>query len=34
VFDAYATFYPHDDLFEAHERAVVDELTAHTPDQP
>ncbi len=35
VFDAYATFYPPDGVsFEAHERAVVDELTEHTPDQP
>src|SRR5438034_6820309 len=35
VFDAYATFYPPDGIsFEAHERAVVDELTEHTPAQP
>ena len=35
VFDAYATFYPPDGVgFDAHERAVVDELIAHTPDQP
>ena len=35
VFDAYATFYPSDGVsFEAHERAVVDELTEHTPAQP
>src|SRR5690348_8080198 len=35
VFDAYATFYPPDQVgFEAHERAVVDELTAYTPAQP
>src|SRR6266536_5296524 len=35
VFDAYATFYPPDGVsFEAHERAVVDELTEHTPAQP
>ncbi|WP_192809749.1 hypothetical protein [Actinomadura rudentiformis] len=34
VFDAYATFYPPDHVsIEAHERAVVDELIAHTPDQ-
>ena len=34
VFDAYATFYPPDGVsIEAHERAVVDELTEHTPDQ-
>jgi len=35
VFGAYATFYPPDGVsIEAHERAVVDELTQHTPDQP
>ncbi|MEO3771033.1 hypothetical protein [Micromonospora sp. B9E7] len=35
VFDAYATFYPPDGVgFAAHERAVVDELVACTPDQP
>ncbi|MGC4748061.1 hypothetical protein ACLQ28_20745 [Micromonospora sp. DT201] len=35
VFDAYATFYPPDDVsFVDHERAVVDELVAYTPDQP
>ncbi|MGC4858836.1 hypothetical protein [Micromonospora sp. DT41] len=35
VFEAYATFHPPDDVsFDAHERAVVDELTARTPDQP
>lgn len=35
VFNAYATFYPPDGVsIEAHERAVVDELTEHTPDQP
>jgi len=41
VFDAYATFYPADMFnppddvsIEAHERAVVDELTKHTADQP
>src|SRR2546427_12500084 len=35
VFDAYATFYPPDGVsFEAHERAVVHELTEHTPAQP
>ena len=35
VFDAYATFYPADGIgSEAHERAVVDELVAHTADQP
>ncbi len=35
VFDAYATFYPPDGVsIEAHERAVVDELTEHTPEQP
>jgi hypothetical protein len=35
VFDAYATFYPPDGIeTDAHERAVVDELIAHTPDQP
>jgi hypothetical protein len=34
VFDAYATFYPTEGIdFEAHERAVVDELVAHTADQ-
>jgi hypothetical protein len=35
IFEAYATFYPADwDGFEAQERAVVEELIAHTPDQP
>ncbi|MDQ4037089.1 MAG: hypothetical protein M3313_01735 [Actinomycetota bacterium] len=35
VFDAYATCYPPDGIsFEAHERAVVDELIAHTAQQP
>ncbi|MBE1492283.1 hypothetical protein [Plantactinospora soyae] len=35
VFDAYATFHPPDGIgFAAHERAVVAELAAHTPDQP
>jgi hypothetical protein len=35
VFDAYATCYPADSVsFEAHERAVVEELAANTPDQP
>ena len=35
VFDAYATFYPPDFVnYEAQERAVVDELTKHTPAQP
>ncbi|MEU7780914.1 hypothetical protein ACIP95_03130 [Micromonospora parva] len=35
VFDAYATFHPPDGVgFAAHERAVVDELVACTPDQP
>ena len=35
VFDAYATFYPPDFAnYDAQERAVVDELTKHTPDQP
>ena len=35
VFDAYATFYPPDGVsLEAHERAVVEVLTANTPDQP
>jgi hypothetical protein len=35
VFNVYATFYPPDGVsIEAHERAVADELTEHTPDQP
>ena len=35
VFDAYATFYPPDNVdAEAHERAVVNELAEHTVDQP
>jgi hypothetical protein len=35
VFEAYATFYPPDGVtFEAHERAVVEELAANTADQP
>ncbi|MFF5181573.1 hypothetical protein ACFY2Q_26385 [Micromonospora sp. NPDC000316] len=35
VFDAYATFHPPDGVsVDAHERALVDELTAFTPDQP
>ncbi|WP_231924285.1 hypothetical protein [Micromonospora chokoriensis] len=35
VFDAYATFHPPEGVgFDAHERAVVDELVACTPDQP
>ncbi|MEU7589570.1 hypothetical protein AB0A95_25135 [Micromonospora sp. NPDC049230] len=35
VFDAYATFHPPDGVgFATHERAVIDELTACTPDQP
>ncbi len=35
VFDAYATFYPPDGVTsEAHERAVIHELTEHSPDQP
>ncbi|GGM26351.1 hypothetical protein GCM10011608_08830 [Micromonospora sonchi] len=35
VFDAYATFYPPDDVsIQAHEHAVIDVLTQHTPDQP
>ena len=35
VFDAYATFHPPEDVSSAaHERAVVEELAAHTPDQP
>ncbi len=35
VFDAYATLHPPDGVsLEAHERAVVEVLTAHTADQP
>lgn len=35
VFDAYATFYEHnDDDVGTHERAVIDELINQTPDQP
>ncbi|MEV4626520.1 hypothetical protein AB0J90_09575 [Micromonospora sp. NPDC049523] len=35
VFDAYATFYPPDGVgYPAHERAVVDVLVKHTPEQP
>ncbi|MEV4385466.1 hypothetical protein AB0J68_07005 [Micromonospora sp. NPDC049580] len=35
MFDAYATFHPPDGVgFDAHEHAVIDELTACTPDQP
>ncbi len=35
VFEAYATFYePRGVDVEVHERAVVDVLTNHTPDQP
>ena len=35
VFDAYATFHPPHGVGTAtHERAVVDELTAHTAEQP
>jgi hypothetical protein len=35
VFEAYATFYPADGVvFEAHERAVVQELIAQTSAQP
>jgi hypothetical protein len=35
VFDAYATFYPPDGAsVAAHERAVVDVLSKHAPDQP
>lgn len=35
VFGAYATFYPHEGSdVSAHERAIVGELLAHTPDQP
>ncbi len=35
VFDAYATFYPPDGVsIQTHERAVVEVLTANTPDQP
>ncbi len=35
VFDAYATAYPPDGInCGAHERALVEVLTAHTPEQP
>lgn len=35
IFDAYATTYQADGVAVAvHERAVVDDLTRHTPDQP
>jgi hypothetical protein len=35
IFDAYATFYPPGRVdIEAHERAVVDVLAQHTPEQP
>ncbi|MGX6606559.1 hypothetical protein ACWKSP_31215 [Micromonosporaceae bacterium Da 78-11] len=35
VFDAYATFHtPEGAVFEAQERAVVDELVRHSPGQP
>jgi hypothetical protein len=35
VFEAYATCYPPNGVsYAAHERAVVEELTKHTPDQP
>ncbi len=35
VFDAYATFHSPDGVgMEAQERAVVEELVRHTPDQP
>ncbi|MEH1164012.1 hypothetical protein V6V47_01345 [Micromonospora sp. CPCC 205539] len=35
VFDGYATCHPPDGVsIEAHERAVIHELTAHGPDQP
>ncbi|WP_326561512.1 hypothetical protein [Micromonospora sp. NBC_01796] len=35
VFEAYATFYPPEGVgYVAHERAVVDVLARHTPDQP
>ncbi|MDG4757418.1 hypothetical protein [Micromonospora sp. WMMD710] len=35
VFDAYATCHPPDGVgYEAHERALVDELARHTPEQP
>jgi hypothetical protein len=34
-YDAYATCYPPDGVaIKAHERAVVDELSRHSPDQP
>jgi hypothetical protein len=34
LYDAYATFYPPDRIsVQAHERAVVDDLRAHTPEQ-
>ncbi|MCI4062792.1 hypothetical protein MRQ36_09490 [Micromonospora sp. R77] len=34
VFDAYATFHPPGVTTEVHEHAVLDELDAHTPEQP
>ncbi len=35
VFDAYATVHPPDGVdVKAHERALVDRLVRHTPDQP
>ncbi|MEK8105325.1 hypothetical protein NKG94_09305 [Micromonospora sp. M12] len=35
VFDAYATFHPPEGVrFDDHEHAVIDELVAHTPEQP
>lgn len=35
VFDAYATCHPPGDTgYPAHERALVDELARHTPEQP
>ncbi|WP_433320135.1 hypothetical protein ACQP0U_15695 [Micromonospora sp. CA-269861] len=35
VFEAYGTFYPPDGVgFDAHERAVINELATHTADQP